>query len=118
MTDYGEPWAWQRLVTATICEYARIQEQRIRDQSRLFQSLVPSEERERREKAHEAERARLAEIERRKSPAQRRREAQARCHHDFSKKLVCRNCKMRASRAFVDGFEQGLERGREEHGDE
>lgn len=112
MRDIGD------LVSGTLRELGR---QRFMDiagklenNTRLLRHFIGDEEYERRHKQYEAEQTRLAAIEAAKSPAQKRRERQAKCRHEFrvvNHRYVCRRCEKRVSQSFALGYAAGHEAG-------
>lgn len=105
---------WERLVATTIRDYMEHHAKRMEDNLRLYSMFVTPEEQERNTKAY-AESTRIAkEIEDRKSPAQKLRERQAACIHDFTKRkgiYVCRNCKIKPGASFVRGWREAWTNG-------
>ncbi len=117
---------FRELVSTTLKELGRLYYANIaadlKAHQKLYESLVPPEERERRHKAYEKEQDRLAAIEAAKTPKQRLREKQAACRHNFVKRGWKRRCKIcnlvvssAAQRAYEDGFQKGRDAGREDY---
>ncbi len=106
---------WAKLTSTSIKSYMEGWVESLDRRNRLLNLLdtrSPEEKQRAREK-YEAEQARLAAAEAAKTPAQRLREQQERCHHDF-RGTQCRICHKRATAAFVKGYADGFEKGHDE----
>ena len=105
---------WQKLIGATIEDYAQVI---VMPPSmyKKFMAMHTLEAIAKAEAARKVEQARLAAIEAAKSPAQKLREKQAACDHEFYEKHIyrqkCAICKKLYSGAAIKAYQEGHDKG-------